>query len=119
MEFYSYEVLAMVKQEDIVKHEVKHELVYKLLPKPQTEQQVTEILDWIKDDREKVFAHILSLKRLDFIRDILIIFIVIALCIVAYYFQQNTNLIFTIIPTLAGLFGLKRYTDKKKKSNDD
>lgn len=105
----------MVKQEDIV----KHERIYELLPKPKNSLQFSELLNWLKEDRERAFAYALASKKMDFAKDILIIFVVIALCVVAYYLRENTGLIFTIISALAGILGLKRHIDKRNKSNDD
>jgi Na+/proline symporter len=105
----------MVQEKDIV----KHERIYEVLPKPKNDLQFNAVLNWLKDDREKVFAQALSFKRLDFIRDVLIIFVVIALCLVAYYLRENTGLIFTIISTLAGILGLKKYVDKRNNTGND
>jgi len=35
---------------------IQHEQIYELLPRPKDSQQFTEILNWMKEDRERVFA---------------------------------------------------------------
>jgi hypothetical protein len=43
----------MIQKKEII----QHDRVYELLPKPENSQQFTELLNWLKEDRQKVFAH--------------------------------------------------------------
>ena len=36
---------------------IPHDRVYELLPKPENSQEFTELLNWLKEDRQKVFDY--------------------------------------------------------------